>query len=275
MPLITLTTDFGLSDSFVGQMKGVMISLCPSVQLVDISHSIPPFDVGRAALVLAESVPLFPDGSVHLAVVDPGVGGMRRRIAVEISVFSPVTDSWIRAVLIGPDNGIFTQVLKRGEQICAYELTRTGVLPVFSAGVTFDGRNIFAPVAAYCAAGRPLTEFGPAIEIQSLVSLECTMPEPSVLADYTQGMIVCFDAFGNAATNIDSSRIPPGTSSLYLPRQQVTLRIGRSFESFEPGASGAIINSQGYLEIISNRGSAQRELQLLEADLVELRISGS
>ena len=149
-PIITLTTDFGLRDPFVGIMKGVILSICPSARLVDLTHEIEPQDVLGAGLALEAALPFFPDGTVHLAVVDPGVGSTRRPIALRAR----------GQYLVGPDNGVLTLALQ-GARWAAVALTAREYR-LAEVSRTFHGRDVFAPAAAYLAAGVPLERLGPA-----------------------------------------------------------------------------------------------------------------
>ncbi len=149
MPIITLTTDFGFRDTFAGVMKGVILSIAPAAQIVDLCHGIPPQDILAGALALEESAAFFPRGTIHVAVVDPGVGSDREAIAVETE----------RAFYIGPDNGLFDLVVKKERLKRAVKLQNPRYrLPAVSA--TFHGRDIFAPAAAHLANGVALDEFG-------------------------------------------------------------------------------------------------------------------
>ncbi|MDH3285304.1 MAG: SAM-dependent chlorinase/fluorinase, partial [Acidobacteriota bacterium] len=141
-PIISLTTDFGVSGPYVGAMRGVLLSRCPSARLVDITHRIPPHDVLAGAFVLAAAAPWFPDGTIHLAVVDPGVGGVRRALVVQTH----------RQLYVGPDNGLFTAILDREPRAALYAIDRSR-LGLMEAHPTFHGRDLFAPVAAELASG--------------------------------------------------------------------------------------------------------------------------
>ncbi|MGH7397764.1 MAG: SAM hydrolase/SAM-dependent halogenase family protein, partial [Candidatus Rokuibacteriota bacterium] len=149
--VITLTTDFGLRDPFVGIMKGVLLSICPSARLVDLTHEVPPHDILAGGLALEAATPFFPPGTVHLAVVDPGVGSARRAIAVRAGGYH----------LVGPDNGLFTFALE-GAGWTAVSVTAPEYR-LAEVGRTFHGRDIFAPAAAYLAAGVPLERLGPPV----------------------------------------------------------------------------------------------------------------
>jgi len=187
-PIITLTTDFGLADGFVGTMHGVILGICPAARVVDLSHGIAPQGVQEAAFVLAAAVPFFPAGTIHVVVVDPGVGSERRAIAVQ-------TD---HTFYVAPDNGVLSEALAQDELVVAVHLNRAAFwLPVVSH--TFHGRDIFAPVAAHLACGVPLRELGE--PINDLLRLPASQPER--WADGTLvGHLRYIDHFGNLITDV-------------------------------------------------------------------------
>ncbi len=266
--VITLTTDFGLSDSFVAQMKGVMLSLSPEAQIVDITHNIPPCNIATAARILQEAVPLFPPNSIHVAVVDPGVGGNRKRLLVEAQVRAGHEEATKRVWLVGPDNGIFSLVAPRSSILRAWEIDNLSLLPTFESGATFDGRNIFAPVAGLLSAGRKPEEFGTELaqgRSRAIVEFEAGL-QPISMDGMIKGQIVHFDHFGNAATNISKSHLGVGKVIVSLPKMSLTLELRQNFEEFEKSKPGCIINSQGYLEIVMNKASAKETLGLEVGD---------
>jgi len=186
-PLITLTTDFGLADGYVGTMKGVILSIVPDAHLVDITHEVTPQDVRRAAFVLYSVYRFFPSHAVHLVVVDPGVGGARRAIALRTAA----------GTFVGPDNGVFTYVLAREPVEELVELAAPRFrLPEVSH--TFHGRDVFAPAAAHLATGIPLTALGPAISNPVTFPLPHLEITPGAIA----GEVLHADRFGNAITSI-------------------------------------------------------------------------
>ncbi len=187
MPIVTLLTDFGLEDEYVGVMKGVILSIAPQVRLVDLTHSVPPQDVRRAALILMNAAPYFPPDTVHLAVVDPGVGTERRPIAVRTG----------RGTFVGPDNGLFSFVLAEMETWTAVELREPAYrLPLVST--TFHGRDIFAPAAAHLASGVPVEALGPVVN--NLATLP--LPRLEIGESSLEGEILYADRFGNLVTSI-------------------------------------------------------------------------
>ena len=243
MSIITLTTDFGTADGYVGAMKGVILSLAPDVTLVDISHSVPTQDVRHAARVLAAATPFFPSGTIHVAVVDPGVGSERRGIALQ-------TPS---AVFVGPDNGLFTAFV--GQRVACVALTNseTHRRPV---SVTFHGRDVFAPVAAHLANGLPLGELGPPVDDP----LTWVSPQPQRLPDgRVRAEIVYVDHFGNLVTNVrQGERGGLGELRVVIGGESLVLR--RTYADVAPGALLALFGSDGYLEVAVRDGSAAERL---------------
>jgi S-adenosyl-L-methionine hydrolase (adenosine-forming) len=245
--VITLTTDFGTRDPFVGIMKGVILSICPSARLVDLTHEVEPQDVLGGCLALEAALPYFPAGTVHLVVVDPGVGSARRAIAVRAA----------GSALVGPDNGVLTPGLERSGwaavELTASEYRRPDV------SRTFHGRDVFAPAAAYLAAGVPLERLGPGVADPIRVALPGCRREGDALT----GEVLGADRFGNLLTSIPASRLAeiPGDGPLSV---ELAGRLaGPLVESYREGADGAtaaIIGSTGRLEIFVKAGSAQGRL---------------
>ncbi len=269
--IITLTTDFGTSDSYVAQMKGIILSLAPEASLIDITHEIPPCDIQTAARILKESVPLYPEGSIHVAVVDPGVGSRRKRLIIEAQVEAEFEHAPKRVFLIGPDNGLFSAVAPERARKRIWEINKLAGVPKFRTGETFDGRNIFAPVAAQLAAGKGPDEFGTEIESAAARMVETdALSQPISMDGIIKGQIVYFDHFGNAATNISRSQLGAGKVIVSLPRRSVTLELRQHFEQFEANAPGCIINSQGFLEIVANRASVKELLGLKLGDIAQV-----
>jgi S-adenosylmethionine hydrolase len=234
-PIITLTTDFGLSDPFVGIMKGVILGIAPGARVVDITHEIPSHDIAEAAFAIDFAHRYFPDRSIHVVVVDPGVGSARRPIAAAVR----------GQVFVAPDNGVLARILEAPAEV--YHITNTGLFrrPVSR---TFHGRDIFAPVAAHLASGTALASIGSRIE--DYVMLPAST-RPSVLR---------VDKFGNVITNLRLDDLPAGFA----------IRIGgrsvrRLLDSYEDAAAGevfAIEGSAGFIEISVKRGSAAKTLQV-------------
>ncbi len=257
---ITLTTDFGLSDSYVGQMKGVILNLFPAACIVDISHQVPPHDIFSAARLLKESVWCWASGTVHIAVVDPGVGSSRRRIVIETA----------SAFFVGPDNGIFSLVAPVNRRLRAVEITKTAFLPDAPALSTFDARDIFAPAGALIAQGADPLEFGESVDPSSLVEL--SLPQPVTGEDQSvMGEIVYFDHFGNAVTNIPHAALPS------LPKKRFFLDsveldgLALNYSAIPHGKCAIVINSQSMLEIAAYCASAKDLMHLRVGDQLLVR----
>ncbi len=244
MTIITLTTDFGASDGYVGALKGVILNLAPSVTLVDISHAVPPQDVRHGARVLAAAAPFFPPGALHLAVVDPGVGSARRGIALQTPT----------ATFIGPDNGLFTSFMPQRTACVALTNPATHRHPV---SATFHGRDIFAPVAARLASGLPLQELGPPVNDP----LTLPTPQPKRLpGGRLRAEIIGVDHFGNLRTNVS---LPAGArEGVRVTVGEISLAARHTYSDVAPGELLALVGSEGYLEIALCEGSAAARLGL-------------
>jgi S-adenosylmethionine hydrolase len=195
-PLLTLLTDFGLSDYYVAAVKGTVLRLAPGTQLVDLSHQVEPGDIAGGAFLLAAAAPVFPAGTVHLAVVDPGVGSRRRILAAETASGSS---------LVAPDNGLLTPLLS-GARVRAVE---RGDLYLESPGATFDGRDRFAPIAAFLLRGGAPAELGPEIDDPVKLDLKPPRQEPGLLT----GTVLHIDRFGNLVTDIPASWLPAASTA--------------------------------------------------------------
>jgi len=246
-PPITLLTDFGMQDTYVAQMHGVIAGLAPAVRVIDLTHAIEPQNVLHASVALTDAVEAFPDNTLHVVVVDPGVGSERRAIAAEIGCWR----------FVGPDNGVFTGVLGRWPLGRAVSLTNP---QVFRSKVsrTFHGRDIFAPVAAHWAKGTALEDLGEPIT-EPLIRLK--WPQPAISSGQIDGEVLIVDRFGNLTTNITVEQIPTDKPS------DVTIgphAVGPIWSCYAdaPGQLLALIGSSGRLEVAIGDGSAARTLQL-------------
>lgn len=246
-PLITLTSDFGTRDPYVAEMKGVLLSEGPPhLQLVDLSHELPRHDVDTAARFLAAAVPRFPAGTVHLAVIDPGVGSARAALAV----------ACLGQYLVLPDNGLITD-LSAGCEACVAITTDKLVRGELSA--TFHGRDVFAPAAARLSAGTPLLSLGPSLESPTLRP----RPQPRRLGDRLSGEVVSVDHFGNLRTNIARAAV----ESLIDDHGPCAVICGAfrgplqdHYAQVERGKALALFDSQAQLEVAIREGSAADEL---------------
>ncbi len=250
LSLITLTTDFGTRDWFVGTMKGVILGIAPQARIVDLTHGIPPGDVRAGAFALLASCRFFSKGTVHVAVVDPGVGSARRAIAVQTRNFH----------LVGRDNGVLSWVLAQ-EQIIGIRELRNDSWFNRPVSRTFHGRDVFAPVAAHLGLGVPLAEFGPALtEIARLA-----WPEVSRAGEHLLGEIIYVDHFGNAVTNIAASALEIlGRNAGFevLREEDLLCAVESCYWAVPVGKPVAVVGSSGFLEIAINGGNAADALQL-------------
>jgi S-adenosyl-L-methionine hydrolase (adenosine-forming) len=254
--IITLTTDFGLSDPYVAIMKGVILSTNPSAVLVDLTHKIRAGSISQAAVLIYETFLYFPVGTVHLCVVDPGVGSSRRPIAVEAGGH----------FFVGPDNGIFWPVIQDDSEAKVIHLQdRRFFLPDVSH--TFHGREIFAPVAAHLSLGVGSEDIGPCI--QDPVQLR--MPRPRESGDILYGEIVGVDNFGNLASNISAKELGTFLGSGH-PRFEVGKLVipglSRTYSEVEEGEPLALINSSNTLEIAVNLGRASEYIGVQGREIV-------
>ncbi len=248
MKFITLLTDFGLKDGYAGLLKGVIWSIAPDVQITDLSHSIPPQDVFTGSLTLMRCVPYFPPGTIHIAVVDPGVGTSRRALAAQIGKY----------FYIGPDNGIFSHLIEpaksAGEPIRFFSLDQPRYwLPEVSP--VFHGRDIFAPVGAHLAQGVPIEQLGSRITDPATI----TLPQPSPTEYGWVGQVIHVDTFGNLATNITIKEIAPLNSVVVKINQIKIPGIVKAFGERQPGEPVALIDSSGWLSLAVVNGNAAQD----------------
>lgn len=258
--IVTLLTDFGLSDVYVGVMRGVIAQINPAVKVIDLTHQIPPQDVAAARFNLMNAYPYFPVGTVHVAVVDPGVGSMRRAIAIELR----------DGFLVGPDNGVFGGVLSQHQAIAAVELTNARFWRSGQPSSTFHGRDIFAPVGAHLASGMALQEVGTAIDLESLV--QWSIPSCQVTETRILGCVQYCDRFGNLITNIPGSAVAGSSWAAVVGNREIV-----TVSSYSDRPSGdlvALVGSHGWVEVAVNRGSAQDRLKLGYGDEVEVLLDG-
>lgn len=253
--VVTLLSDFGTRDGYVAAVKGVLLARCPGATLVDVTHEIPPGDVVAAAFVLAQAAPYFPPGSVHLAVVDPGVGSERRAIACKVA----------EQLYVAPDNGILTLVLDGQASALVHQIDHPALrLPSLSQ--VFHGRDLFAPAAAHLASGAPLAGVGPKLANESLA--RTAWPEPSLGPAGGEGRVVYVDRFGNLVTNLPvGPEAPRGVASV----AGCDVPIHRSYSDVAPGSLVALCGSSGLLEVARNRGSAAEALGVGPGDVVTWR----
>jgi hypothetical protein len=259
MPILTLTTDFGDKDGFVGTMKGVIWSICPAAQIADISHTVTPQNVLEGAIVLWRAYPFFPAGSVHVAVIDPGVGTSRRPMAAHLGVH----------YFVGPDNGLFTPMVEDAEKNgWPIEIVHLTNAKYFLAEVshTFHGRDIFAPVGAALANGVPLAELGPAITDP----VRLPMPKPQKTQTGWRAHVTVVDIFGNLTTDLAASELEGQESVLFRLLGRELRGLVDSYGLEQSGALVALVDSENFVEIAAVNGSAAKELGAQTGDIVEV-----
>jgi len=258
-PILTLTTDFGLSDHYVGTMKGVILGICPQAQIVDISHDVSAFEIPEGAYLIAQAYRYFPKKTVHVVVVDPGVGTSRRPIVMEAA----------GQYFVAPDNGVLSMVY--GEEKHRIRLISNDRYFRQPVSGTFHGRDIFAPVAAHLAAGVTPARLGRIVEDYLRPSFQ--KPQRSGKRTWS-GQILKIDRFGNIVTNFHTSEFPD------LERRNFTLSIGpqqiavlaRHYEECGHGELFLIAGSSGYLEVSVNQGSAARRIGCEAGAAAELKV---
>ena len=259
-PIITLLTDFGLKDPYVASMKGVILSINPQCTLVDITHQVSPYDIKEGAFILAQAYSTFPKGTIHLSVVDPGVGSPRKPILF-------VTKNYF---FLGPDNGLFTFALKREK---LKKVIALGKMEFFLPEVspTFHGRDLFAPVAAHLSFGIAPESFGRVIKSWN----EISFPEPVLRQEKLIGEVVHIDTFGNLVCNIDYKNLLKFSKS-----RPFVIKIGkRTIRGLKKGywegrkdEPMALIGSGGFLEISIKEGNAQKVLKMKKGDKITVSV---
>jgi S-adenosylmethionine hydrolase len=275
VPIIALLTDFGTTDAYVAAMKGVILTLAPQTQVVDLVHEIDPQNVRQAAYVLLSTYPYFPAHTIFVAVVDPGVGTRRRAIAVETA----------HGRFLGPDNGLFSYVLACTPAAAIVEITNPAYM-LEARSNTFHGRDIFAAAAAHLACGTPIAELGPAVaQIEAL-----PQPRLEVARGQVRGEVIYIDRFGNVITSIGclsweedgalllTPRFGPKRNEVRFPASssvslgRATLDgIQRSYGLAPPGQALALVNSAGQLEVAINQSHAAQTFGVAVGDPVTVR----
>lgn len=265
-PIVTLTTDFGLNDHFVGTMKGVILKIAPNAEIVDICHSVQAFDILDGALALAQAYSYFPPRTVHLVVVDPGVGSARR----------PIIASSEEQNFVAPDNGVLSLMYAQEERVSVRHVTSEHYF-LQPISQTFHGRDIFAPVAAYLAKGVDHEKFGD--EITDFVRFNAPRPKPTD-ANTIRGVVLRVDRFGNLITNFTPQDAPalfqqtsPAFKIVVGKREISVLR--SNYAEGAPGEVFGILGSMGYLEIVANRASAAQLVGSGKGTEVQLIFKGA
>ena len=249
--IVTLTTDFGSSDSLVGSMKGVILGVNPDVELIDISHDIRPYDVMEAAYVIAQAYRYFPPRTIHLVVVDPGVGTARRPLLVSAD----------RYYFVAPDNGVLSVVYSKEESLYVRHITASHYFlePVSN---TFHGRDIFAPIAGWLSRQVETDKFGELVT--DYAKFAAPLPK-RVNEKLVKALILRVDRFGNLMTNLTPADLPelfqenPTAFKMVVGKGEVT-QLKTAYADGAPGELFAILGSSGYIEIAANKGSASQAM---------------
>ncbi len=262
MRVVTLLSDFGLRDGYVAQMKGTILNSCPNAIVTDISHNVERYDVPTGSFILETTVPYFPEGTVHVAVVDPGVGSARKAIVIECE----------KGILVGPDNGLMVRASERLGLKSIYQIRE----PEFQRkplSTTFHGRDIFAYAAGLIACGRKPEGVGPRISKVERLRIS----PPRLLERRLVCQILHTDTFGNVITNVDERlvrEIPvesEGRVNVQVGAKKLRAHYARSYYEVEKGALAVLLGSQGFLEIAVREGSARDKLNAKPLDKLELR----
>jgi len=263
MPIITLLTDYGLRDSYVAEVKGAILKISPTATIVDISHDVGNYDIEEGAFHLARSVPHFPEGTIHVGVVDPGVGGERKPLIIKSK----------KAFFVGPDNGLLAPAAERLGVEKVYEITERSLLPPRVSDV-FDGRDVFGPTAALLTKGHGPLDLG--VEVGSYVRL--TQYEPRVSETHIEARVIHVDGFGNLVTNItsgtlreigavDGSRFAVNTHGREYQIPHV-----RRFSAVPKDELLMLVAGGDYLELAVNQGSAQAKLGVGRGEKLNLTL---
>ena len=260
--MITLTTDFGLKDPYAAEMKAVILGISPNAVIIDITHEVAKFNVRMGAYVLSSAAPYFPRGTIHVAVVDPGVGTQRRPILIQTK----------QGFFVGPDNGILVMATENQGIKRIYEITNPKFM-LSKVSSTFHGRDVFAPAAAHLAGRVNPAEFGPEIH-------EITKPEFAKVTKRKNvlfGEVLHVDNFGNIITNVRETELArirvKERVNVELPDHKLKLKFCRAYADAKPQQPLALIGSQGYLEIAMNQGDAAAEFNTKVGDKVTVSLS--
>jgi len=256
--IVTLTSDFGLKDLYVAEMKAVILSICPKAVIVDITHEIAKFRIRMGAFVLASSVPYFPDGSVHVAVVDPGVGTSRRSIVIKTK----------RGFLVGPDNGLLILAAQKQKIESVHELTNPRLM-MPEVSNTFHGRDVFAPAAAHLLRGIKPAEFGPEIKAAVVEFAKVTHKNDTLI-----GEVLHVDGFGNIITNINKDEVQQirlrSMINVELASYKLKLEFCKAYGEIKPREPLVLVGSHGFLEISICQGNAAEKFKIKAGDTIRV-----
>ena len=264
MPVITLLTDYGISDSYVAEVKGAMLKISPDATIVDISHDVGNYDIESGAFHLARAAPYFPDGTVHVCVVDPGVGSTRKPIIVEAR----------GACFVGPDNGLMAPAAERLGVEDIWEITKTDMLPT-RVSYVFDGRDVFGPTGAHISMGVPPNKLG--IQIGDMIRLPAYTPR--LEGDTVHTQVIHVDGFGNLVTNVTYETLEKiGASGdarlkVTVRGRELDLLYAKRFSAVPEGEPLLLVAGGGYLEISVNQGNAAKRLGLSKGTQISMQVS--
>lgn len=257
MPIVTLLTDFGSRDAYVSQVKAVILSECPNVTLIDISHEVKKFSIREGAFLLASATPYFPKGTIHLAVVDPGVGGVRRGLVIESR----------NALYVGPDNGLLSLAANRDGVVNAYCIESRFARPSLTS--VFHGRDLFAPVAGKLASGMAPNMVGEKTSRYAHIDL----PQAKAEGDRIQCEVIHIDEFGNVITNVTSDALEKFSADVrvvFRGRSRLA-KHSRAYTDAGIGELVALVGSHGFLELGINQGNAALKLGARVGDKLKMR----
>ena len=254
-PLITLLTDFGLKDSYVAEMKGVILGICPNADIIDISHEVDKFNVRMGAYVLASASRFFPKGAINVAVVDPGVGTRRRGLCIETA----------RGFCVGPDNGLLA-LAARKEGIESVHVINNRKFMLLSVSNTFHGRDVFAPVAAHLANGIKPSDLGPQTRRMVVPRFARVVRDKNKVV----GEVIHVDSFGNTVANITEKdiRTRVGKRKFKIGVNEVELKFCKAYGEVQAGEPLALIGSHGFLEIAVSQGDASKVFELKNGEKI-------
>jgi len=262
-PLVTLLSDFGLKDPYVAEIKAVISTISPRARIIDISHSVEKFNIRMGAFVLASATRYFPKGTIHIAVVDPGVGTKRRALLVETK----------HAFYVGPDNGLLTLAARREGIRHVYAITNPKLM-LPKASFTFHGRDVFAPAVAHLASGKPPSNFGSEISDYAVPRFAKSVLKAGEL----MGEVLHIDDFGNIITNITSKDLgeirvkPKKLLSIKLKNKSWKIWFCTAFGDVASKSALALIGSHDFLEIAINRGNASKKFKVKVGDVVAISL---
>ena len=254
--IITLTTDFGYKDPFAAEMKGVILSIHPKAIIVDITHSIRPQDIEETAYVIGSSFTYFPSGTIHIVVVDPGVGSGRKALILDAG----------GSYFVGPDNGVFSHILCFSQPVKGVHITEERYMRS-KESPTFQGRDLFAPVGAWLSKGVRPGKFGP--PVKDFVTFP--VPRSEVVPDGISGEVIYVDRFGNAITTIKDADLTSFASHYVVEINNIIIQAVKYYAQAVEDRLCCLVNSSGYLELFVNKGNAAEKYGIKKGDKVIVR----